>query len=121
MSNTKDRLKLLELIQKYKSEDARKRRAQQITTLESFRKELAKVSAWKRAAFERMRKQEKAGDTITAKRSNKAYNYCKGREKQLEHIVDGYEKSLKGNVVFTKDGVSRYRSVADYEKLMPKR
>ena len=78
-------------------------------TIRQFSNELSKVKGWKEEAYNRMKKQAKAGDQDGAALSRKAYEYCKSYERMLKHIIDGY-KNISERKYFTKDGTNRYRN-----------
>lgn len=77
--------------------------------IQGFKKELDKVEKWKREAWDRMKRQSAAGDLEKANLSRKAYEFSCKYAKQLEHIIDGYQKRKSGKIWFTKDAASRYK------------
>lgn len=80
--------------------------------LENFKRELAKVKEWEKAAYNRMTKYSASGDLEKANLSRKAYESCRKYADQLRHIIDGIRKRNSG-LWFTKDAGKRYKKPDD--------
>ena len=97
MSLETSKTRLLKLIAGYKKD----------RDIEAIQKELEEIKKGKAAAYKQMQEHEKKGEGVSLERSRQAYNYCCKYEKQLEHIIDGYNHRNSGKV-FTKDALNRY-------------
>ena len=103
MNLEKEKIRLLKVIESYEAAESPDKCA-------GIKEELAKIRKNKSAAYDRMIAQTKAGSTVSAQNSRKAYDFCCKYEKQLEGIIDGYEHMKSGKGYFTKDGANRYRN-----------